>query len=114
MNGAVHRATIGSMTINAAHINASMMDDDLSDPSSPESSFDAADLLQSACQDEVTAQLAASGMNYFVTLNYIPFDTAMFGQTSLTYLFITVQNIILKTLFDWSLFNFHFCFLPIK
>lgn len=62
MNGAVHHgATIGNMTINASHINAGMMDDDLSEPSSPESGFDASDLLHSVGSDEVTAQLAASG-----------------------------------------------------
>lgn len=62
MNGAVHHGTtIGNMTINASHIATSMMDDDLSDPSSPESGFDASDLLHSVGSDEVTAQLAASG-----------------------------------------------------
>ena len=61
MNGAVHGTAIGNMTINTSHINPGMMDDDLSDPSSPESGFDTTDLLQSACNDEVTAQLAASG-----------------------------------------------------
>ncbi|XP_076447337.1 DNA-binding protein P3A2-like isoform X3 [Babylonia areolata] len=61
INGTVHGAAIGNMTINAAHINPAMMEDDLSDPSSPESGFDTADLLTSACNDEVTAQLAASG-----------------------------------------------------
>lgn len=62
MNGSVHHATnIGNMTISASHMNAGMMDDDLTDPSSPESGFDTSDLLQSACNDEITAQLAASG-----------------------------------------------------
>lgn len=61
LNGSVHGATIAGMTINTSHISANMIDDDLSDPSSPESGFDASDLLQSACNDEVTAQLAASG-----------------------------------------------------
>ena len=63
MNGTVHGAAIGNMTINAAHINPGMMEDDLSEPSSPESGFDTTDLLSSACNDEVTAQLAASGSN---------------------------------------------------
>ena len=61
MNGTVHGTAIGNMTINTSHISPGMMDDDLSDPSSPESGFDTTDLLQSACNDEVTAQLAASG-----------------------------------------------------
>ncbi|KAL8604382.1 hypothetical protein ACOMHN_028145 [Nucella lapillus] len=60
-NGRVHGATISNMTIDTSHINAGMMDDDLSDPSSPESGFDTTDLLSSACNDEITAQLAASG-----------------------------------------------------
>lgn len=60
-NGTVHGATISNMTIDAAHITPGMIDDDLSEPSSPESGFDTTDLLTSACNDEVTAQLAASG-----------------------------------------------------
>ncbi|XP_070191817.1 DNA-binding protein P3A2-like isoform X2 [Littorina saxatilis] len=62
MNGAVHHGgSMANMAMAAQHMNASMMDDDLSEPSSPESGFDTTDLLNSACQDEVTAQLVASG-----------------------------------------------------
>ena len=50
---------------NTNNINASytsgMMSDDISEPSSPESSFDANDLYSNAVSDEVTAQLAAAG-----------------------------------------------------
>ncbi|VDH98992.1 DNA-binding protein P3A2-like [Mytilus galloprovincialis] len=38
-----------------------MMSDDISEPSSPESSFDANDLYSNAVNDDVTAQLAAAG-----------------------------------------------------
>lgn len=39
--------------------------DELSDdPDSNESNFDDNDLLASACQDEITAQLAAAGNSY--------------------------------------------------
>lgn len=55
-----------TVTINTAHINshlnAGMMSDDISEPSSPESTqFDASDLLGSSVTDDVTAQLAAAG-----------------------------------------------------
>ena len=47
--------------INSA-INASMMSDDLSEPSSPEDpGFDDSDLLHDTVHDDVTAQLAAAG-----------------------------------------------------
>ena len=41
-----------------------MLEDDLSEPSSPESGFDASELLQGTVADEVTAQLAAAGTIY--------------------------------------------------
>lgn len=41
-----------------------MMSDDISEPSSPESSFDANDLYSNAVNDDVTAQLAAAGNFY--------------------------------------------------
>ncbi|ESO90975.1 hypothetical protein LOTGIDRAFT_122380 [Lottia gigantea] len=47
--------------MNTAQLNSSMMGDEMSDPSSPESTFDAAELLHGAVTDEVTAQLAAAG-----------------------------------------------------
>ena len=51
----LQHSSMGAMT-------ASMMNDPMSEPSSPESiPFDNTDLLSSAVQDEVTAQLAASG-----------------------------------------------------
>ncbi|KAK3101268.1 hypothetical protein FSP39_002256 [Pinctada imbricata] len=47
---------------NIGHINSGMMSDDISEPSSPDStSFDASELLSSSCNDDVTAQLAAAG-----------------------------------------------------
>ena len=61
MNGAMHGAQIGRINIGQSHMNSGLIDDELSDPSSPESGFDASDLLQSACNDDITAQLAASG-----------------------------------------------------
>ncbi|XP_050412480.1 DNA-binding protein P3A2 isoform X2 [Patella vulgata] len=50
-----------SISINTSQLNATMMDDDISDPSSPESTFDASELLHGSVSDEVTAQLAAAG-----------------------------------------------------
>ena len=63
IGGAVHHAGItGGITIGGTHINTGMMEDDMSEgPSSPESTFDAADLIHGSMQDEVTAQLAAAG-----------------------------------------------------
>lgn len=55
---------MNAITINTqqmGHISSGMMSDDLSEPSSPDSSFDASDLLSSSVQDDVTAQLAAAG-----------------------------------------------------
>ena len=42
-------------------INTSMMSGDISEPSSPESTFDENDLLNATVHDDVTAQLAAAG-----------------------------------------------------
>ncbi|KAK6995005.1 DNA-binding protein P3A2-like isoform X1 [Biomphalaria glabrata] len=62
MNSGLGNGVHGSMTGSISHINHSMMDDDMSDnPSSPESAFDASDLMHSSMHDEVTAQLAAAG-----------------------------------------------------
>lgn len=56
-------ATITGGIIGGSHINHGIMEDDMSDnPSSPESTFDASDLMHSSMADEVTAQLAAAGM----------------------------------------------------
>ena len=61
IGNAVHGAMAGGITI-GTHINQAMMDDEMSDgPSSPESTFDAADLIHGSMNDEVTAQLAAAG-----------------------------------------------------
>ncbi|KAJ8301174.1 hypothetical protein KUTeg_020161, partial [Tegillarca granosa] len=55
-------AGLETLTISTSHINTSgMMSDGMSEPSSPESPFDASDLLGSSVSDEVTAQLAAAG-----------------------------------------------------
>lgn len=58
-----HNAMNSSMaTINASHMASSIMSDDMSVPSSPESAnFDESDLLSNAVNDDVTAQLAAAG-----------------------------------------------------
>ncbi|XP_059161389.1 DNA-binding protein P3A2-like [Physella acuta] len=62
MNSGLGNGVHGGMAGGIAHINHSMMEDDLSDgPSSPESAFDASDLMHSSMADEVTAQLAAAG-----------------------------------------------------
>lgn len=56
--------TIGHLTnSNSNNIvyTSGMMSDDMSEPSSPESSFDANDLYNNAVADDVTAQLAAAG-----------------------------------------------------
>ena len=51
----------GMSTINTSIMSDAMSDDD--DPSSPEShSFDETDMLHHHMQDDVTAQLAASGV----------------------------------------------------
>ncbi|XP_078309995.1 DNA-binding protein P3A2-like isoform X1 [Crassostrea virginica] len=57
--GNMNAITINTQQI--GHISSGMMSDDLSEPSSPDSSFDASDLLSSSVQDDVTAQLAAAG-----------------------------------------------------
>ncbi|CAG5125586.1 unnamed protein product [Candidula unifasciata] len=58
----VHGTIAGGITIGGTHINHGIMEDDMSDnPSSPESTFDASDLMHSSITDEVTAQLAAAG-----------------------------------------------------
>lgn len=63
MNSGLGNGVHGGMAGGIAHINHSMMEDDLSDgPSSPESAFDASDLMHSSMADEVTAQLAAAGL----------------------------------------------------
>jgi hypothetical protein len=48
-----------------------MMSDEISEPSSPESSFDANDLYSNAVSDDVTAQLAAAGKGSFQGLRYL-------------------------------------------
>ena len=60
----VHGTITGGITIGGQHVHTGMhLDDDMSDgPSSPESTFDAADLIHGSMQDEVTAQLAAAGL----------------------------------------------------
>ncbi|XP_005093358.1 DNA-binding protein P3A2 [Aplysia californica] len=58
----VHGTMTGGITIGGSHINTGIMEDEMSDgPSSPESAFDAADLIHGSMTDEVTAQLAAAG-----------------------------------------------------
>ncbi|CAL1544252.1 unnamed protein product [Lymnaea stagnalis] len=62
MNSGLGNGVHSGMSSGINHINHSMMEDDLSDgPSSPESAFDASDLMHSSMADEVTAQLAAAG-----------------------------------------------------
>lgn len=59
----------GNFTMTTS-MNSGMISDDLSEPSSPESSFDASDLLGSnSINDEVTAQLASSGTTDLTTEN---------------------------------------------
>lgn len=64
-SGGINVGNMNAITINTqqiGHISSGMMSDDLSEPSSPDSSsFDASDLLSSSVQDDVTAQLAAAG-----------------------------------------------------
>lgn len=50
-----------AITMNSSTINSDMIGDDISDPSSPDSSFDASDLIGSGIGDEVTSQLQAAG-----------------------------------------------------
>ncbi|KAK3778203.1 hypothetical protein RRG08_060130 [Elysia crispata] len=57
----VHAAMQGSINI-GSQLTSGIMEDDMSEgPSSPESTFDASDLMHSSMADEVTAQLAAAG-----------------------------------------------------
>ncbi|KAL5014512.1 hypothetical protein ScPMuIL_008782 [Solemya velum] len=49
------------MAIASSHLSTGMMSDDMSEPSSPESTFDSSDLLSSSVNDDITAQLAAAG-----------------------------------------------------
>ncbi|KAH3816134.1 DNA-binding protein P3A2-like isoform X2 [Dreissena polymorpha] len=58
----IHSSTANSITINSSHLNNEMMTDD-SEPSSPDSSFDASDLMggHGISADDITSQLAASG-----------------------------------------------------
>lgn len=64
-SGGINVGNMNAITINTqqiGHISSGMMSDDLSEPSSPDSSsFDASDLLSTSVQDDVTAQLAAAG-----------------------------------------------------
>jgi hypothetical protein len=53
----VQNAVANTATINTTQINSEMMDDVMSEPSSPESAFDASELIG----DEVTSQLQAAG-----------------------------------------------------
>lgn len=70
-SGGINVGNMNAITINTqqiGHISSGMMSDDLSEPSSPDSSsFDASDLLSSSVQDDVTAQLAAAGLCLFLT-----------------------------------------------
>lgn len=70
-SGGINVGNMNAITINTqqiGHISSGMMSDDLSEPSSPDSSsFDASDLLSSSVQDDVTAQLAAAGLCLFFT-----------------------------------------------
>lgn len=69
-SGGINVGNMNAITINTqqiGHISSGMMSDDLSEPSSPDSSsFDASDLLSSSVQDDVTAQLAAAGLCLFL------------------------------------------------
>ncbi|XP_033744586.1 DNA-binding protein P3A2-like isoform X2 [Pecten maximus] len=51
----------GTLTINTSQMSTGILSDGMSEPSSPESSFDASDLLATGMSDEITVQLAASG-----------------------------------------------------
>ena len=63
----VHNSIANTITINTSQLNAgmngSMMSDGMSEPSSPDSSFDASDLMGPGGigDDDVTAQLVNSG-----------------------------------------------------
>lgn len=59
-----HLTNSNTNNINTAYTSG-MMSDEISEPSSPESSFDANDLYSNAVSDDVTAQLAAAGKGHF-------------------------------------------------
>ena len=54
MNGAMHHSMNSTL-------NSSIMNDAISEPSSPESTFDNSNLLNSSMNDDVTSQLMAAG-----------------------------------------------------
>ena len=54
MNGAMHHSMNSTL-------NSSIMNDAISEPSSPESTFDNSNLLNSSMTDDVTSQLMAAG-----------------------------------------------------
>ena len=63
---------------NMNHMSSGIMSDDISEPSSPEStSFDASDLLNSSVNDDVTAQLAAAGKKDFSSDSNMSFNSAL-------------------------------------
>lgn len=58
----VHNSISNTITINTTQLNTGMMSDGMSDPSSPESTFDASDIIMGeGIGDDVTTQLVASG-----------------------------------------------------
>ncbi|KAL4227132.1 GTPase regulator Nrf1 [Mactra antiquata] len=56
----LHR-TVNKMSNNMTQMSSGMISDDISDPSSPESPFDASDLIDQGIGDDVTSQLQAAG-----------------------------------------------------
>lgn len=80
-SGGINVGNMNAITINAqqiGHISSGMMSDDLSEPSSPDSSsFDASDLLSNSVHDDVTAQLAAAGVCWSI-LNSVPASQGWF------------------------------------
>ena len=58
-----HNSISNTITINTTQLNTGMMSDGMSDPSSPESTFDATDIIMGdGITDDVTSQLAAAGL----------------------------------------------------
>ena len=58
MNRSMNPVTIVTPGMGSGHLS-----EVISEPSSPESTFEDSDLFQHAMADDVTAQLAAAGMN---------------------------------------------------
>lgn len=109
-SGGINVGNMNAITINAqqiGHISSGMMSDDLSEPSSPDSSsFDASDLLSNSVHDDVTAQLAAAGVCWSI-LNSVPASQGWFElKRNLHSIFLVLYLLIFLILLHKLPLNF--------